>query len=183
ATGQKQAAWRTDPAQAGAGGALGDIGSHAYHLACFVTGLRLDALCADLTTFVSGRRLDDDAQILLRFQGGARGMLWASQVAPGNENGLRLRVYGTRGGLEWQQENPNELWHAPFGQPRRPLTRAGPGCCTLQRWPCIEVSHPCLHCSGPASTPISTSACAGAPGTASSSSTRSRRCWTSAGPA
>src|SRR5213082_248056 len=127
ATGQKQAAWRTDPAQAGAGGALGDIGSHAYHLACFVTGLRLDALCADLTTFVSGRRLDDDAQILLRFQGGARGMLWASQVAPGNENGLRLRVYGTRGGLEWQQENPNELWHAPFGQPRRRLTRAGPG--------------------------------------------------------
>jgi len=126
ATGQKQAAWRTDPAQAGAGGALGDIGSHAYHLACFVTGLRLDALCADLTTFVSGRRLDDDAQILLRFQGGARGMLWASQVAPGNENGLRLRVYGTQGGLEWQQENPNELWHAPFGQPRRRLTRAGP---------------------------------------------------------
>ena len=127
ATGQKQAAWRTDPAQAGAGGALGDIGSHAYHLACFVTGLRLDALCADLTTFVSGRRLDDDAQILLRFQGGARGMLWASQVAPGNENGLKLRVFGTKGGLEWHQENPNELRYAPFGQPPRRLTRAGPG--------------------------------------------------------
>ena len=127
ATGQKQAAWRTDPAQAGAGGALGDIGTHAYHLACFVTGLTLDSLCADLTTFVSGRRLDDNAQILLRFRGGARGVLWASQVAPGNENGLRLRVYGSKGGLEWHQENPNELWHAPLGQPPRRLTRAGPG--------------------------------------------------------
>jgi predicted dehydrogenase len=127
ATGQKQAAWRTDPAQAGAGGSLGDIGTHAYHLACFVTGLRLEALCADLTTFVSGRPLDDNAQILLRFQGGARGALWASQVAPGNENGLRLRVYGTKGGLEWQQESPNELWHAAFGQPRRRITRAGAG--------------------------------------------------------
>ena len=127
ATGQKQAAWRTDPAQAGAGGALGDIGTHAYHLACFVTGLTLESLCADLTTFVSGRRLDDDAQILMRFQGGARGMLWASQVAPGNENGLRLRVYGTKGGLEWHQEDPNKLWYAPFGQPPRRLTRAGPG--------------------------------------------------------
>jgi predicted dehydrogenase len=127
ATGQKQAAWRTDPAQAGAGGALGDIGTHAYHLACFVTGLTLDAVCADLTSFVAGRRLDDNAQILLRFQGGARGALWASQVAPGNENGLRLRVYGTKGGLEWDQENPNELWYAPFGQPPRRLTRGGPG--------------------------------------------------------
>src|SRR5207237_10460565 len=116
ATGQKQAAWRTDPAQAGAGGALGDIGTHAYHLACFVTGLTLESLCADLATFVQDRRLDDNAQILLRFQGGARGALWASQVAPGNENGLRLRVYGTKGGLEWHQENPNELRYASFGQ-------------------------------------------------------------------
>jgi predicted dehydrogenase len=127
ATAQKQAAWRTDPAQAGAGGALGDIGTHAYHLACFVTGLTAEALCADLTTFVPGRRLDDNAQILLRFRGGARGMLWASQVAPGNDNGLKLRVYGAKGGLEWHQENPNELWHAPFGQPPRRLTRAGAG--------------------------------------------------------
>ena len=127
ATGQKQAAWRTDPAQAGAGGALGDIGTHAYHLACFVTGLTLDSLCADLTTFVSGRRLDDNAQIMLRFQGGARGALWASQVAPGNENGLRLRVYGTKGGLEWHQENPNELRYSALGQPVRRLTRGGPG--------------------------------------------------------
>jgi predicted dehydrogenase len=127
ATGQKQAAWRTDPAQAGAGGALGDIGTHAFHLACFVTGLTLESLCADLTTFVQGRRLDDNAQILLRFQGGARGMLWASQVAPGNENGLKLRVFGTKAGLEWYQENPNELRYAPFGQAPRRLTRAGPG--------------------------------------------------------
>ena len=127
ATGQKQAAWRTDPAQAGAGGALGDIGTHAYHLACFVTGLTLDALCADLTAFVTGRRLDDDAQMLLRFQGGARGMLWASQVAPGNENGLALRVYGTKGGLEWSQEQPNHLWFTPFGEPKRLITRGGAG--------------------------------------------------------
>ena len=127
ATGQKQAAWRTDPAQAGAGGALGDIGTHAYHLARFVTGLTLESLCAELTMFVPGRRLDDNAQILLRFDGGARGVLWASQVAPGNENGLRLRVYGTKGGLSWQQENPNELWYSPLGQAPRRLTRAGPG--------------------------------------------------------
>jgi predicted dehydrogenase len=127
ATGQKQAAWRTDPAQAGAGGALGDIGTHAYHLARFVTGLTLESLCAELTAFVPGRRLDDNAQILLRFQGGARGVLWASQVAPGNENGLRLRVYGAKGGLVWNQENPNELLHAPLGQPPRRVTRAGPG--------------------------------------------------------
>jgi predicted dehydrogenase len=126
-TGQKQAAWRTDPAQAGAGGALGDIATHAYHLGCFVTGLTLESLCADLTTFVPGRRLDDNAQILLHFRGGARGMLWASQVAPGNENGLRLRVYGAKGGLDWNQESPNELWYAPLGQPPRRLTRGGPG--------------------------------------------------------
>ena len=126
-TGQKQAAWRTDPAQAGAGGALGDIGTHAYHLACFVSGLTLDSLCADLTTFVPGRRLDDNAQILLRFHGGARGMLWATQVAPGNENGLRLRIYGTKGGLEWEQENPNVLRYAPFGESPRLITRSGAG--------------------------------------------------------
>src|SRR5436853_7818322 len=126
-TGQKQAVWRTDPAQSGPAGSLGDIGTHAYNIACFVTGLRCDQVAADVSIFVPGRRLDDNVQVLLRFEGGARGMLWASQVAPGNENGLRLRVYGTQGGLEWQQENPNELWHAPFGQPRRRLTRAGPG--------------------------------------------------------
>jgi predicted dehydrogenase len=126
-TGQKQASWRTDPGQSGAGGAIGDIGTHAYNLARFVTGLHLDSLSADLSTFVGGRRLDDNAHVMLRFVGGARGMLWASQVAPGNENGLKLRVYGTKGGLEWEQENPNLLWHTPFGQPRRLITRGGAG--------------------------------------------------------
>ncbi len=116
-SGQKQAQWRTDPAQSGAGGAIGDIGTHAFQLAHFVTGLMPDKLLADLQRFVPGRRVDDNAQILLRYKEGARGMLWASQVAPGNENGLRLRVYGTKGGLSWQQEHPNQLHWSPFGQP------------------------------------------------------------------
>ncbi len=126
ATGQKQADWRTDPKRAGAG-ALGDIATHAYNLACFVTGLQLDSLCADLSTFVKGRKLDDDNNILLRWKGGAKGMLWASQVAPGNENNLSLRVYGSKGGLAWRQEDPNYLWFTPFGQPTRLITRAGVG--------------------------------------------------------
>ena len=126
-TGQKQAAWRTDPAKSGAGGCIGDIGTHAFHLACFVTGLRVEQLSAELSTFVDGRRLDDNAQVLLRFEGGARGILWASQVAPGNENNLRLRVYGDRGGLEWRQEEPNTLLHTPLGEPARAITRAGSG--------------------------------------------------------
>jgi predicted dehydrogenase len=126
-TGQKQAAWRTDPARSGAGGATGDIGTHAANLACFVTGQAVEGLSADLQAWVPGRRVDDNAHVLLRFSGGARGMLWCSQVAPGCENGLRLRVYGEKGGLEWAQENPNELWHAPFGQPRRLITRGGHG--------------------------------------------------------
>ncbi len=127
ATGQKQADWRTDPARSGAGGCVGDIGTHAYNLAAFVTGLELDALAADLHTFVEGRRLDDNAHVMLRFKGGARGMLWSSQVAPGAENALRLRVYGDKGGLEWFQEEPNALRHSPFGEPARILTRGGPG--------------------------------------------------------
>ncbi len=126
-SGSKQAEWRTDPARSGAGGATGDIGTHAYNLACFVSGLTPEALAAELSTFVDGRPLDDNAHVLLRFAGGARGMLWASQVAPGNENGLRLRVYGEKGGLEWAQENPNQLWFTPFGQPKRLLTRGGAG--------------------------------------------------------
>ncbi|MBR0755608.1 Gfo/Idh/MocA family oxidoreductase [Bradyrhizobium jicamae] len=125
ASGHKQAAWRTDPTRSGAGGCIGDIGTHAYHLACFVSGLELDQLLAELSTFVEGRRLDDDVQILLKWKGGAKGMLWASQVAVGNENGLKLRVYGTSGGLEWAQENPNQLWFTPYGQPRQLLTRGG----------------------------------------------------------
>ena len=126
-TGQKQAGWRTDPERSGAGGSIGDIGTHAFNLASFVTGLELVSLCADIDAFVDGRRLDDNAHVLLRFAGGAKGMLWSSQVAPGNENGLRLRVYGSRGGLEWSQEEPNTLWHSPLGEPTRRLTRGGPG--------------------------------------------------------
>ena len=127
ATGQKQAEWRTDPARSGAAGCVGDIGTHAFNLAEFVTGLRVETLAAELMRCVPGRELDDNAHILLRFGGGARGMLWASQVAPGNENALRLRVYGALGGLEWAQEQPNLLLHAPFGEPPRMLRRAGAG--------------------------------------------------------
>lgn len=127
ADGSKQAEWRTDPERSGAGGCVGDIGTHAYNLARFVTGLQLDSLAADLSTFVEGRRLDDNVHVMLRFDGGAKGMLWSSQVAPGNENGLRLRVYGDKGGLEWAQEDPNYLWFTPFGEPKRLLTRNGAG--------------------------------------------------------
>jgi len=127
ATGHKQAAWRTDPERSGAGGALGDIGTHAFNLAEFVTGLHCEAVAADLTTFVPGRRLDDNAQVLLRFAGGARGALWCSQVAPGHENGLRLRVYGEAGGIEWVQEHPNQLRHAPHGKAPCVISRGGPG--------------------------------------------------------
>jgi predicted dehydrogenase len=124
-TGQKQAAWRTDPKRSGAGGATGDIGTHAYNLAEFVTGLTLEALAADVHTFVKGRKLDDNAHVLLRYRGGAKGMLWCSQVAVGQENGLKLRVYGTKGGLEWAQEDPNHLECSKLGEPRRRVTRAG----------------------------------------------------------
>jgi len=123
----KQAEWRTDPARSGAGGSVGDIGTHAYNLACFVTGLAAESLAADLQSFGPGRQLDDNAHVLLRFAGGARGMLWSSQVAPGNENGLRLRIYGDRGGLEWAQEQPNALWHTPHGEPTRLIRRNGSG--------------------------------------------------------
>jgi len=127
AAGSKQAEWRTDPARSGLGGALGDIGTHAYNLAAFVTGQEPTAIAADLASFVPGRTLDDNAHVLLRYAGGAKGMLWASQVAPGNENGLRLRVYGSKAGIEWTQEDPNHLWYTPLGQPRQLLTRRGPG--------------------------------------------------------
>ncbi|HTJ89695.1 MAG TPA: Gfo/Idh/MocA family oxidoreductase [Acidocella sp.] len=124
-SGNKQAEWRTDPARAGSGGAIGDIGTHAYNLAAFVTGLEPEEVLAQLTTFVPGRQLDDDVQVLLRYAGGARGMLWASQVAVGNENGLKLRVYGTKGGLEWLQADPNYLWISRYGEPKQLFTRAG----------------------------------------------------------
>lgn len=126
-TGLKQAEWRTDPERSGAGGSVGDIGTHAYNLASFVTGLTLDSLCADLDSFVDGRQLDDNGHVLLRYQGGAKGVLWCSQVAPGNENALSLRVYGSGGGLEWKQEDPNYLWYTPQGESKRLITRNGAG--------------------------------------------------------
>lgn len=127
AQGQKQAAWRLDPAVAGAGGAIGDIGTHAENLAAFVTGLEIESLCADLARFVPGRRLDDDASILLRFRGGARGVLTVSQVCIGQENNLTLRVHGDRGSLSWRQEEPNTLtWDRDDGE-RRVLTRGSAG--------------------------------------------------------
>jgi predicted dehydrogenase len=126
-TGNKQAEWRTDPARSGVGGAVGDIGTHAYNLACFVSGLDAESLAADLTSFVEGRRLDDNVHVMMRYANGARGMLWASQVAPGNENRLTLGVYGTKGGLEWAQMDPNYLWFTPFGGEKRLITRGGVG--------------------------------------------------------
>lgn len=126
-TGQKQAEWRTDPARSGPGGSLGDIGTHAFNLACFVTGLTCEQLAADVSTFVPGRRLDDNAQIMLRFSKRAKGSLWASQVAAGNENNLRLRVFGEKAGIEWRQEDPNELIFALLGEPRRTIRRGSAG--------------------------------------------------------
>ena len=126
-TGQKQAEWRTDPARSGPGGSLGDIGTHAFNLATFVTGLSVEKVAADVTTFVPGRRLDDNVHVMLRFSSGAKGALWASQVAPGNENNLRLRVYGEKAGLEWRQEDPNALIFAPLGGTRRTITRGSAG--------------------------------------------------------
>ncbi len=121
--GQKQAAWRTDPAQAGAGGSLGDIGTHAFHLTEFVTGLKVKSVLADLNSFVPGRQLDDNAQVLMHFNNGARGALWASQVAVGHENGLRLRVYGDKASLEWFQEQPNQLHYRVSGEAPQLITR------------------------------------------------------------
>jgi predicted dehydrogenase len=127
ATGAKQADWRTDPARSGPGGCLGDIGTHAFHLACFTTGLTCEELAAEVTTFVPGRRVDDNVQVMLRLSGGAKAGLWASQIAVGSENNLTLRVYGEKGGLSWSQENPNYLVFSPLQQQPRMITRGGPG--------------------------------------------------------
>jgi predicted dehydrogenase len=143
ASGQKQADWRTDPARSGAGGAIGDIGSHAEQLVSFVTGRHIEAICADLTTFVPGRRLDDDANLLLRLSGGVRGVLVASQIEIGHENDLRLRVFGTGGSLDWRQEEPNELWHRQPGEPDRVLRRGnGYLCEDAKRNTRIPPGHP-----------------------------------------
>jgi len=131
--GNKQAAWRSDPAQSGAAGAIGDIGSHAENLVATVTGLEIESLCADLNSFVPGRPLDDDGSLLLRFKGGARGVLIASQINTGLENDLRLRISGALGTLVWRQERPSELTHLPHDGPKRILTRGAPWLCESAR--------------------------------------------------
>ena len=122
-SGLKQAEWRTDPKRSGVGGCIGDIGTHAFNLIRFITGLEIEELSADIHTFVKGRLLDDNAQIMLRFKGGAKGALWSSQVAVGNENNLKIRIYGENGGIEWRQEDPNYLYYTEFGHPTQRVTR------------------------------------------------------------
>ena len=124
-TGQKQAGWRTDPKRSGAAGSIGDIGTHAENLAEYVTGLQIKELAADITTFVKGRKLDDDGAVLFRTAGGAKGVLTASQVCNGEENNLNIRVYGETGGLEWHQQEPNTLWLKRQGEPARRLRAGG----------------------------------------------------------
>lgn len=119
----KQAAWRTDPKRSGKAGCLGDIGTHAFQLATFISQLDLDSVSADLTAFVPGRPVDDNVHAMLRFKGGAKGMLWSSQVAPGCENGLRIRLFGDKAGLEWAQEKPNEMWLTPLAGHHQRITR------------------------------------------------------------
>ena len=126
-SGLKQAEWRTDPNRSGVGGCIGDIGTHAFNLIRFISGLEVDELSADIHTFVKGRLLDDNAQIMLRFKGDAKGAIWSSQVAVGNENSLQIRVYGEKAGLEWKQEDPNYLHFTKFGHPTQRITRGGSG--------------------------------------------------------
>ena len=125
-TGHKQALWRTNPTKAGIGGAIGDIGTHAFHLSEFVTGLQVKDLLADLDSMVSGRELDDNANILMKYTNDVKGMLWVSQIATGKENGLGIRVFGTKAGIEWSQENPNFLKYSRLGESLRTLSRGGP---------------------------------------------------------
>ncbi len=122
--GQKQAAWRVDPAQSGVGGTLGDIGVHCVNLLEYVTGDPIRELCADKSTFLPDRKLDEDVNALLRFEGGGKGVLTISQVATGEENGLTLRVYAEKGALLWKQEEPNTLELYRYGEPRQTLSRA-----------------------------------------------------------
>ncbi|MCF7929007.1 MAG: Gfo/Idh/MocA family oxidoreductase [Spirochaetales bacterium] len=123
AQGDKQASWRTDPSKAGISSCMGDLGSHAENLAHYITGLEIEELIADMTTFVPGRRLEDDGNVLLKFKGGAKGILYASQISNGEENNLRIRIYGTKAGLEWHQENPNYLYRLKFDGPHETYTR------------------------------------------------------------
>lgn len=140
---QKQAEWRTDPARSGIAGAVGDIGSHAENLAATITGLEIDTICADLTTFVPGRLLDDDGNLLVRYVGGAKGLLWCSQIEVGDENDVRIRVYGTKGSISWRQEDPNYLEYRPIDGPMQVLKRGnGYLCEAAQKATRIPNGHP-----------------------------------------
>lgn len=141
-SGNRQAAWRTDPVQAGPAGCLGDIGTHAYQLACFVTGMAPSQLAAELTSFVPGRVLDDHVQMMLRYANGARGLLWASQVAAGCENALRLRVFGTEASIAFDQEQPNELWFTPLGGAAQRLTRGRADSAAARHATRVPAGHP-----------------------------------------
>lgn len=140
---QKQAEWRTDPSRSGIAGAVGDIGSHAENLVATITGLEIEYICADLTTFVPGRQLDDDGNLLLRFVGGAKGLLWCSQVEVGAENDLRIRIFGEKGSLTWHQEDPNHLIYDTLEGPRQVLTRGNSYLCTAaQKATRLPTGHP-----------------------------------------
>ncbi|MEO6994200.1 MAG: Gfo/Idh/MocA family oxidoreductase [Lacunisphaera sp.] len=142
-TGQKQAGWRTDPKRSGAAGCIGDIGTHAENLARYITGLHIDSLCADLTTFVKGRALDDDGNILVRFKGGAKGIIHSSQISVGEENNLNIRVYGTKAAIEWHQEHPNQLIVKFPDQPRQIWGRGnGYIAAAASRFTRIPAGHP-----------------------------------------
>jgi predicted dehydrogenase len=141
--GQKQAAWRTNPEQAGASSCVGDIGTHAENLTRYITGLEIDEICADFTTFVKGRLLEDDANLLVRFKGGARGVLYASQISVGEENSLTIRVYGTKASLEWHQEDPNDLIVKYPDAPRRVYRRGNAYLSDIaKRFTRIPAGHP-----------------------------------------
>ena len=142
-SGQKQAAWRTDPKRSGIAGAMGDIGSHAENLAEYITGLKIKEICADISIFVPGRQLDDDGNVLLRFEGGAKGILHASQISAGEENNLNIRVYGEKGGLEWRQMEPNTLLVKWLDKPMQVLrTGVGDLCLEAQAATRIPAGHP-----------------------------------------
>lgn len=128
-TKEEEATWRTDPEKAGPVGAMGDIGTHAENLAEYVTGLEITELCADLTSFVDGRKLDDDGNVLLRLENGAKGVLHASQISSGEENPLKIYVYGEKGGLEWHQEEPNTLYVKRQDQPEKKFRTGNPYIC------------------------------------------------------
>jgi predicted dehydrogenase len=141
--GSKQASWRTDPKQTGKSNCVGDIGSHVENMVSYMTGLRIKSLCARLDTFVPGRVLDDNATIMVEYQGGAKGVYWTSQVAIGYDNGLRVRIFGTKGTIQWSQENPNYLVVSRLGKPTETLSRGRDGFySTAQSYSRIPSGHP-----------------------------------------